>query len=69
MSTEKWKPKPVAIVGELKSRCNQIAHRWAIQQEGHYRADLLHRLRTAAAEGAKAAQLHEMLDEIERNSP
>jgi hypothetical protein len=63
------KQKPIPIVGELKTRANVIAHSWAVAQELHYRNDLLQRLRTAAAEGKTAEQLHQLLDEIQRNSP
>jgi hypothetical protein len=62
---QKWKPEPVRIVGGLKSRVNQLAHRLALADELKHRAAILERLNTLAAQGKRANELHAVLDELE----
>ena len=63
--TEKWKPEQTRIVGALKSRVNQLAHRQALAFELERRAAILERLNDLAAEGKRANELHAVLDELE----
>jgi hypothetical protein len=62
---QKWKPEQARIVGALKSRVNQLAHRWALADELKHRAAILERLNAASAQGQRAPELHALLDELE----
>lgn len=62
---EKWKPDPVRIVGPLKSRVNQLAHRLALAYELERRAAILGLLNDASAQGKRSPELHALLDELE----
>ncbi|MFM2448838.1 MAG: hypothetical protein RIS44_1288 [Pseudomonadota bacterium] len=62
---QKWEPAQTRIVGALKSRVNQLAHRWALADELKHRAAILARLNDASAQGKRSPELHELLDELE----
>ncbi|MFY7941699.1 MAG: hypothetical protein ACOVOX_12405 [Burkholderiaceae bacterium] len=62
---EKWKPAPARIVGPLKSRVNQLAHRLALAYELERRAAILGLLNDASAQGKRSPELHALLDELE----
>ena len=62
---QKWEPAQTRIVGGLKSRVNQLAHRLALADELKHRAAILERLNGLAAEGKRATELHAVLDELE----
>lgn len=63
--TKKWRPEQTRIVGALKSRVNQLAHRWALADELKHRAAILERLNDLAAQGKRSPELHALLDELE----
>jgi hypothetical protein len=62
---EKWKQEPVRIVGPLKSRINQLAHRWALADELRHREAITSQLNALAASGTRLQELHEALDALE----
>lgn len=60
-----FKPRPVAITGHLRTRVNQIAHAWGVEQGVVYRKRLHAKLVEASAKGAGYDELHDLLDSLE----
>lgn len=59
-----WKPKPVPIAGDLRTRINQIAHAAGQRHALKTKELLTEALRTKAADGARLDDLHAELDRL-----
>jgi hypothetical protein len=55
----------VPIAGNLRTRINQIAHAWGVEQGLQFRKRLVAQLTKASAAGASLDELNEMLDAVD----
>ena len=55
----------VPIAGNLRTRINQIAHAWGVEQGLQFRKRLIAQLTKASAAGANLDELNEMLDAVD----
>jgi hypothetical protein len=55
----------VPIAGNLRTRINQIAHAWGVEQGLQFRKRLITQLTKASAAGASLDELNEMLDAVD----
>lgn len=55
----------VPIAGNLRTRVNQIAHAWGVEQGLLFRKRLIAKLTHASLEGASLDELNEMLDAVD----
>lgn len=60
-----FEPSRVPIAGNLRTRINQIAHAWGVEQGLQYRRQLVAKLTKASAAGASLKELNAMLDAVD----